>query len=168
MKKPFKKPIFPVTFPAILDTPEFRQAWEDYLAARIERFPREKLTVRMLLSQVNRCASAPGGHDHAVAMLKEAADRGWKAVFHDWVPNPRNAKAVAAATAAYTTPEKPAPREAWQIEKDLVRLRAERSSLWRSDFETTDGRTRYAAQWEKCLALAARIKALESELSAAR
>ncbi len=155
-------------FPAPFDTPQFRAAWAAWMEARQEEHPGKKITARVLTTQMRFCTRAKGGVPHATAMLEEAAERAWLLVKPDWVQNPQTARAVATATAAYFTPETPAPRPAWQIDKDLARLRSERSSLWRSDFESNDGRAKYAVQWEKCLALATRIKALESELSAAR
>lgn len=144
-------------FATHLQTPQFRGAWNAWRTERKIRYPKERLTERMLTSQARRCAEAPGGHDHAVAMLVQAADRGWKMVQADWVPNPATAKAVKAATQA--------ARPAWQLKQDLEQLRRDKTNAWRSDFESQAGRDKYSSQWAKVCALTSQIQALETAIA---
>ena len=64
-------------FPAPLDTPEFRAAWDSWLSYHRER--RKKLTAETIRRQLSKLAAH--GHAAAVWAINQAIERGWQGVF---------------------------------------------------------------------------------------
>ena len=75
--KALKKPPPVIVIPPSLDTPEFREAWYEWVEDKKERG--KHLTSRAVIRQMRQLASA--GPEEAVAMLGNAINGGWTTVF---------------------------------------------------------------------------------------
>lgn len=63
--------------PRQLDTPEFREAWQDWLKYRAER--RQGITPTTAKAQLAKLANA--GPSSAVAMIHQSIENGWQGLF---------------------------------------------------------------------------------------
>jgi hypothetical protein len=68
----------PLVLPAVLDTAEFRSAWDDYEANRKEA-GHSKLTTRG--REIKLKELADWGHDVAVQSIRESIANGWQGIF---------------------------------------------------------------------------------------
>lgn len=98
--------------PAELDTPAFREAWEQWLADRTERrLPR--YTARAQTMQFKRLTEM--GHDTAISAIEWSITQGYKGIF----PPP------AAVGRTMASPQAAKPPSTWEIQKklDMVEMR---------------------------------------------
>lgn len=104
----------PLALPAALDTPEFRQAWADWLAYRREaRFsPWKPVTVGAKLAEL-----AEWGSERAVKAIRQSIANGWRGLF-DRDEKQNVAKAAAVHSGALSDADRAALRKLGQSQED--------------------------------------------------
>ena len=107
----------PAQIPPTLDTPEFREAWREYIAHR--RDLRHRLTPRSARMQLRKLAAI--GPERAVAAIEHSIANGYRGIFE-----PPQAAAAA--------PQRKKPMSLWEIKEREKALLEELESVSKNHY----------------------------------